>query len=359
MDRLNESSDKRIEFGITTGTAATAAALAAYLAIKNKTVNFVDIKTPVGILKIEVSDFQKLNNKSGKSCILKKSYRDPDVTKNIEICAQVNIIDHDNIIIKGGEGVGTVTKPGLQLPVGEAAINPTPRKMIEENLKLFLEGNKGLEVIISVPQGKRIAKKTMNSRLGILGGISILGTTGIARPMSSKAYMESLKCQIDVALAQGFKELIFVPGNIGQNLAQKILNVKKDQIVQMSNYVGYMLNEASKKGVEKITMVGHAGKLVKIAAGIYNTKNSIADGRAEIITAYSGLAGANKETLNRIFKSKTTENMIDILEEKDLVRNVFDPIADSIKSRCREKYKMRFDVIIARMDGTILNSYFK
>ncbi|MCC7558775.1 MAG: cobalt-precorrin-5B (C(1))-methyltransferase CbiD [Methanobacteriaceae archaeon] len=356
MERFNKSPNKEIEFGITTGTAAAAASLAAFLAIKNKTISFVDIKTPVGILKIDVANSKCLDEKSGQACILKKSYNDPDVTKNMKICAQVKIIDQPQIIIKGGKGVGTITKPGLQVPVGEAAINPTPQSIIEENLKLFLEKNQGLEVIISAPNGEEIAKKTMNPRLGIIGGISILGTTGIARPMSSKAYMESLTCQIDVALAQGYDQLIFVPGNIGQELALKILTKEEDQIVQMSNFVGYMLKEAAHKGVKNIILMGHAGKLVKIAAGIFNTKNSIADGRAEIIAAYAGLVGAPQDIIKKVFESKTTEDMIEILNEKDLVKEVFNSIAESIKYKCEKRFSINFEVIIVRMDGTILNS---
>lgn len=354
MVNFNESPGKEVDFGITTGTAAAAAALAAFLAIKNGNTNFVDIITPVGTLKIEVSNSVKLNQYTGTACILKKPYKDPDVTTNIKICARVKIIER-GIIIKGGKGVGIVTKSGLQVPVGQPAINPKPMSMIRENLNQVLKDDHGLEVEICVPQGEKIAKKTMNPRLGIVGGISILGTTGIARPMSSKAYKESLNCQIDVALAQGYNDLIFVPGNIGQKLAVKILSAKEDQIVQMGNFVGYMLEQASLKGVEKITLLGHAGKLVKMAAGIFNTKNSIADGRAEVIASYAGLAGAPKGVIKRIFESKTTEDMIDILEENNLVKDVFNPIAKSIKHKCQERFSIALEVIIVRMDGTILN----
>ncbi|MDI6644891.1 MAG: cobalt-precorrin-5B (C(1))-methyltransferase CbiD [Methanobacteriaceae archaeon] len=355
MVNFNESPRKEFDFGITTGTAATAAALAAFLAIKNKDINFVDIITPVGTLKIEVSNSKKLNQYTGTACVLKKPYKDPDVTTNMEICARVKIIEK-GIIIKGGKGVGTVTKPGLQVPVGQPAINPAPMDMIRENLNRVLKEDHGIEVEICVPQGEKIAQKTMNPRLGIVGGISILGTTGIARPMSSKAYKESLNCQIDVALAQGYNDLIFVPGNIGQKLALNILNAEEDQIVQMGNFVGYMLEQASVKGVKRIILLGHAGKLVKIAAGIFNTKNSIADGRAEVIASYAGLKGAPKSLIKRILESKTTEDMIEILEENNLVRDVFNSIADSIKYKCKERFSIDLEVIIVRMDGTILNN---
>lgn len=344
-------------YGITTGSAATAATLAAFLAINNSNIPHVKIETPFGILKIIVNCSKKLNSNSGKACVIKMPYNDPDVTKNLKICADVRIIEDNEIKIKGGKGVGKVTKPGLQIPVGEHAINPVPMQMIMTNLQKVLPEGKGAEVIISVPNGEEIAKKTMNSRLGITGGISILGTTGIARPMSSKAYKESLACQIDVAVAEEYEDLIFVPGNIGERLALQILDAEKDQIIQMSNFVGYMLNNAEEKGARKITLFGHAGKLIKIAAGIFNTKNSVADGRREIIAAYCGLLGADKELIHAIFKSKTTEDMIDILDKENMTFDVFREIGKSIKERCQEKYKIDFDVIIVRMDGRILNKH--
>ncbi len=350
-----EKNDKNSPYGITTGSAATGAALAAFLAINNDEISCINIKTPFGILKILVNCSKKLNSDSGMACVIKMPYNDPDVTKNLKICAQVKVTENNAIEIKGGKGVGKVTKPGLQVPVGEYAINPVPRQMIKSNLQKALPEGKGAEVTIFVPEGEEIAKKTMNSRLGITGGISILGTTGIARPMSSKAYKESLACQIDVAVAEGYEDLIFVPGNIGERLALQILDVHKDQIIQMSNFVGYMLNKAQEKGVRKITLFGHAGKLIKIAAGIFNTKNSVADGRREIIAAYCGLLGIDKEIIQSIFKSKTTEDMIDILDKENMTFHVFDLIGKSIKERCQEKYRLDFDVIIVRMDGKVLN----
>jgi cobalt-precorrin-5B (C1)-methyltransferase len=282
-------------------------------------------------------------------------YNDPDVTKNLKICADVKITDSNKITVNGGKGVGVVTKPGLQVPVGNHAINPIPRQMIKSNLQKILPSEKGAEVTIFVPHGEEIAKKTMNSRLGITGGISILGTTGIARPMSSHAYKESLACQIDVAVAEGFEDLVFVPGNIGERIAKEILDVNEDQIVQMGNFVGFMLEKALEKGVSKITLLGHAGKIIKIAAGIFNTKNSVADGRREIIAAYCGLLGADKELIDEIFRSKTTEDMIDILDKENMTFDVFSKIGKAVKEKCHERAKIDFEVIIVRMDGTILN----
>lgn len=345
---------KDFPYGITTGSAATAASLAALLAIKNEPINQATIDSPFGKLPIEIHSSQKLNSNLGQACVIKMPYNDPDVTKNLKVCAEVKITDFKDIIIKGGTGVGTVTKPGLQVPVGEPAINPVPREMITSTLKKALL-DKGAQVTIFVPDGEKVARKTMNHRLGITGGISILGTTGIARPMSSSAYKESLACQIDVAIAEGFRDLVFVPGNIGQNIATKILNVEEDQIVQMGNYVGFMLDHALKKGVKKITLLGHAGKIIKIAAGIFNTKNSVADGRHEIIAAYCALLGADKKLISEIFKSKTTEEMIDILDTREMTKGVFNLIAAAVKEKCTQRANIDFEVIIVRMNGEILN----
>jgi cobalt-precorrin-5B (C1)-methyltransferase len=342
-------------YGITTGSAATAAAVAALLTVNGNITSQIDIETPFGILKIDINCSRKISSNSGRACVIKMPYNDPDVTTNLKICADVKITEDNEIKIKGGEGVGKVTKPGLQIPVGEHAINPVPRQMIEINLQKVLPKGKGAEVIIFVPKGEEIAKRTMNSRLGITGGISILGTTGIARPMSSKAYKESLACQIDVAVAEGYEDLIFVPGNIGERLAVKILDAPKDKIVQMSNFVGYMLDKAEEKGISKIMLFGHAGKLIKIAAGIFNTKNSVADGRREIIAAYCGLLGADQKLIESIFKSKTTEDMITILDKENMTYSVFELIGKSIKEKCHEKYNIDFDIIIVTMNGRILN----
>ena len=208
------------DFGITTGSAATAAALAALLSIKGE-VSSVNIKTPLGCLDISVKSSSKLDDNSGKASVVKMPYHDPDVTINLEIQAEVRLLDKTGINIRGGEGVGKITKPGLQLPVGEVAINPVPREMIRSNLEDALPPGKGADVLITIPQGREIARKTMNPRLGIVDGISILGTTGIARSMNTDSFQKAKKCQLDVAMAEGYHEVVFVPGNIGEKMARK------------------------------------------------------------------------------------------------------------------------------------------
>lgn len=349
--------DDGISFGITTGSGATAAALAALKMILEDSVHkYIKISIPSGELEIEIQNAKKISKNIAQASVIKKPYPDPDVTINLEIGAEVELTNHSEIIIIGGEGVGTITKPGLQIPVGQAAINPVPQKMINENIQKYLPDGKGAIITIFVPKGKEIASRTMNPRLGIINGISILGTTGIARPMSLESFKKANSCQLDIAQGQGYEELIFVPGNIGEKLALKSMNVEKDQIIHMSNYVGYMLEQAVEKKVKKVILFGHAGKLIKIAGGIFNTKHSVADGRREIMTAHAALAGVSQENLKEIFYSKTTEDMINILIQSKAEKEVFNSIAQAIKENIEDRYHLELEVIIVRMNGTVLNS---
>ena len=166
--------------------------------------------------------------------------------------------------------------------------------MIKENLEKILPSNKVAKVIISIPKGEEISSKTMNPRLGIVNGISILGTTGIARSMDNTAYKNSIVTQIDVAIAEKVENLVFVPGNIGEKLALKDLNIRKEEIIQTGNFIGFMFEEAKKRGINSFTLFGHIGKLVKLAGGIFNTKHAVADGRCEIFAAHTALVGCEK-----------------------------------------------------------------
>lgn len=234
--------------------------------------------------------------------VIKDAGGDIDITNGIEIITEVELKKgKKDVIIKGGEGVGIVTKNGLQVKKGEPAINPKPREMIRNNLLKLLNDDEVVEVTISIPKGKELAKKTLNPKLGIVGGLSILGTTGIVRPMSNEAYMNSLAPQIDVALANGYKRLIFVPGNIGTKYAKQLLNANDDEIIEVSNFWGFMLDKAKEKGVEEILIFGHAGKIIKLAGGIYNTHSKVADCRNEILAAYSSLFIDDKEAIKKFY----------------------------------------------------------
>ena len=343
--------------GVTTGTIATACSLAAIDAILDSPdIVCVNVKTPKKELDILIDDCRKLSDNSAVAVAHKNPYNDPDVTVNLDIVANVELIEfcEKKVIITGGEGVGIITKPGLQIPVGEYAINPVPRKMIK-NLEGKVPEGKSAKVTISIPEGKEIARKTMNPKLGIVDGISVLGTTGIARSMSSEAYKNSIVTQIDVATASNIDDLVFVPGNIGEKLALKRLDITKEQIIQTGNFVGFMFEEAKKRGIDKFTYFGHIGKLIKVAGGIFDTKHAVADGRREIMITHAAICGAPKEILEELYDSATTDDMLDILSEINLQKVVANSIATAIKERCHQRFELELDVILVDMEGNYLN----
>lgn len=349
--------------GVTTGTVATACSLAAIDAILDTPdIACVKVETPKKTLDIIIDECHLLSPSKAYAVAHKNPYNDPDVTVDLAIVSTVELIDRtfeeSNVIITGGEGVGKITKPGLQIPVGDYAINPVPRKMIMNNISGKVPEGKVAVVKISIPEGERIAKKTMNPKLGIVGGISILGTTGIARSMSSDAYKNSIVTQLDVALASNIENLVFVPGNIGEKLALKKLDIGKEQVVQTGNYVGFMFEEAEKRGITKFTFFGHIGKLIKVAGGIFNTKHAVADGRREIMVAHAALCGADKDSIQKLFDSKTTDDMMSILDELEISTEVSNSIALSIKDRCMQRFELDLNVILVDMEGNYLNNNF-
>ena len=350
--------------GVTTGTVATACSLAALDAIlESPDIACVKVETPKKTLDILIDECKLLSPNKAQATAHKNPYNDPDVTVNLDIIATVELFDRtcekSDIIITGGVGVGKITKPGLQIPVGEYAINPGPRKMIVKNLRDKIPDGKTAKVTISIPEGVEIARKTMNPKLGIVGGISVLGTTGIARSMSSDAYKNSIVTQIDVAIASGIEDLVFVPGNIGEKLAIKDLGIAKEQIIQTGNFVGFMFEEAEKRGVKKFTYFGHMGKLIKVAGGIFDTKHAVADGRREIMVTHAALCGADRKSLERLFDSKTTDDMMDILNDINLSVEVSNSIASAIHERCMQRFDLDLNVILVDMEGNYLNSNMK
>ena len=349
--------------GVTTGTVATACSIAALdIILGESDIACVNVETPKKTLDIIIDECKSLSSFKAYAVAHKNPYNDPDVTVDLAIVSTVELIDRtdekSNVIITGGEGVGKITKPGLQIPVGDYAINPVPRRMIESNIKDKIPDDKVAVVTISIPEGKKIAKKTMNPKLGIIDGISILGTTGIARSMSSEAYKNSIVTQLDVALASNIDNLVFVPGNIGEKLALKNLDITKEQIVQTGNYVGFMFEDAQKRGITKFTFFGHIGKLIKIAGGIFNTKHAIADGRREIMVTHAALCGVDKNNLQKLFDSKTTDDMMSILDELNISTEVSNSIAFAIRERCIQRFDLDLNVILVDMEGNYLNNNF-
>lgn len=346
-----------LKYGNTTGACATAAAKAALITLLHDPVDKVGIPSPLGVrFEILVKECRKLTERTAVAHVIKDAGDDVDVTDNLKISATVKLTDNGQIVIKSGEGIGIVTKPGLPVSQGEPAINPTPRKMIREGIREVLPNGKGVEVTISVPQGEKVSQKTLNPKLGIIGGISILGTTGVVKPVSKEAYKRSLEPQIDVVIAQEYSRIILVPGNIGEKWAKQILEVPEDVIVQTGDYIGYMLDKAVEKGMKEIMIFGHPGKLVKLAAKVFNTHHKVADARMEVIAAYAGSVGADTKQINRMLQSNTTEEAMELLNKSNLLRSTFDKIAGKICSSALERVenKAKISAVMVSLSGDIV-----
>lgn len=331
---------KKLKLGFTTGSCVTAASkAAATMLLTGEVQEQVRLETPKGILlNLEVEDIT--SDKESVSCkIIKDGGDDPDATHGMKICATVKKIPF-GIEIDGGKGVGRVTKEGLACSVGEAAINPTPRLMIKEALIEVAEKHNykgGFKVIISADGGEEVAKRTFNPRLGIIGGISILGTSGIVEPMSERALIETIHVEIDSRTSKGEDKLLICPGNYGRDFALREFNIDLETGIKCSNYIGEALDYSVYKGVKRIMLIGHAGKISKVAAGIMNTHSRMADGRKEIFAAHGAMAGATREQVMRIMEATTTDEIDCLLEEmklKDKVwKTVMDKIVENLKYR--------------------------
>lgn len=327
MDSFITKDGKKLRRGYTTGSCAAAASKAAAIMLLGDTVlDTVYLMTPRGIgLNLTVHEIVRGEN--SVSCgIVKDSGDDPDVTNGMTVYSWVEKTDvpHE-ILIDGGEGIGRVTKPGLDQPVGNAAINSTPRRMITDELRQVCEDtgyNGGLKVIISAPAGVEIAKKTFNPRLGIVGGLSILGTTGIVEPMSDEAVVETIRTELSMRAASGKTVVLFTPGNYGADYIKNELHIDPEIAVTTSNFIGDAFALAAEFGFRGALLVGHIGKLIKVAGGMFNTHSRYGDCRMEIFASHAGMCGASAEVVRKIMDSAMTDDMLAILEEAGLRQTV-------------------------------------
>lgn len=347
--------------GYTTGSCATAAAkVAALMALRQQAINQVSIVTPSGItLRLNVEQ-PLICGQQASAAIRKDGGDDVDATHGMLIFAQVALNDSGSITIGGGEGVGTVTRKGIGLPIGSAAINRTPRQTIEQAVREVIGPERGADIVIFAPEGEERAQKTYNGRLGILGGISIIGTTGIVTPMSEESWKRSLALELEMKRAQGMTSVILVPGNHGERFVQEHMQIDAERVVTMSNFVGYMLQEAQRLGFQRVVLVGHLGKLIKVAAGIFHTHSHIADGRMETLVARLALLGAPHEFLRAVFECSTTEAAMELIEQQGW-QAVYDDIAQAIGERVKQM--LRFapqpfccDVVLFSFDNVVLGS---
>ncbi len=336
MEQFVYKNHKKLRCGYTTGSCAAAASKAAALMLlMGKKLETVSLMTPGGVLlELKVEDI--CVEPGQVSCAVRKDGGDdPDVTNGILVYAAVRRKEEPGIDILGGKGVGRVTKPGLEQPVGEAAINRVPRQMIRESLEEALRScgcGGGLQVTISIPEGEALAAKTFNPRLGIVGGISILGTSGIVEPMSESALIETIRVEMRQRLAGECRYLLVVPGNYGLDFLEEYgQGLDTEQAVKCSNYVGEAVDAAVEFGARGLLLVGHIGKFVKLAGGIMNTHSHNADARMELLTVHAALLGAPLELLQKMMACVTTDDALQYLKEAGLLEPVMERLLERME----------------------------
>ena len=342
MDDYAYVNGKKLRKGFTTGTCATAATAAAISMILNQDIEEkVTVSTANGVeVTMDIKD-PSFGELTASAAVEKDGGDDADVTHGLLIYSTVTLLpDSNDIEIDGGEGVGRVTQKGLKCDVGMAAINPTPRAMIEKTARQLLGPNCGAKIIISVPGGEETAKLTYNSRLGIVGGISILGTTGIVNPMSEESWKASITIELTMLYNQGYRSVVLAPGNYGEDFATNVLGIPPHRIVNMSNFVGHVLKEVQRIGFTRVLMVGHMGKFVKVAGGIFSTHSKDSDARMEIIMANLALLGAPVELLEKVDQCITTDAAGTLIEEYHY-EEVYQVLVDKMKFRSERLLRNR------------------
>ena len=355
---------KKLRCGYTTGTCAAAATKAAVrMLLTQIPVKEIKINTPKGItLNLEILDITITDNYV--ICAVKKDAGDDaDCTNGILVYSKASF-EPSGIIIDGGTGIGRITKPGLEQPEGAAAINSVPRKMIKQAALEELENaglESGLKIIISSPEGEELAKKTFNPRLGIKGGISILGTSGITEPMSEKALIDTIYIEMKQKKSQyKYKEVLLIsPGNYGRNFAMETWGINLEQGLKCSNFIGETLDMAFMLGFKKILFIGHIGKLIKIAAGIMNTHSNVADARMETLCSCAVLAGCNIETACNILQCTTTDEVIPILERQNILNKTMDIMLGKILANMKGRTENQIEIeviVFSNQAGTLAMS---
>lgn len=354
---------KKMRYGFTTGSCAAAAAkAAAYMLLSGRQKNTITIETPKGIpYTADVLEITR-GEKAVQCAVRKDGGDDPDITSGALIYAEVSLTDHTRmqatdtrIHIDGGIGVGRVTKPGLDQPVGNAAINHVPREMIaKEVLEVcdLMDYKGNLQVIISVPEGEAIAKQTFNPRLGIVGGISILGTSGIVEPMSNQALLDTIRVELNQRRAEGFDYIAVAPGNYGLDFMKKAYGYDLDKSVKCSNFIGVTIDMAVECGFTRMLLTGHIGKLIKVAGGIMNTHSKEADCRMELLSAFAIHEGAGADVAAKILDCVATEEAVRLLREAGKQQEVMDYAMERIMFYLNKRAGGRMQIDCIMYDNT-------
>ena len=352
-----------MRYGFTTGSCAAAAAkAAAYMLLSGRQKNTITIETPKGIpYTAEILEITR-GEKAVQCAVRKDGGDDPDITSGALIYAEVSLTDHTRtqvtdmrIHIDGGIGVGRVTKPGLDQPVGNAAINHVPREMIaKEVLEVcdLMDYKGNLQVIISVPEGEAIAKQTFNPRLGIVGGISILGTSGIVEPMSNQALLDTIRVELNQRRAEGFDYIAVAPGNYGLDFMKKAYGYDLDKSVKCSNFIGVTIDMAVECGFTRMLLTGHIGKLIKVAGGIMNTHSKEADCRMELLSAFAIHEGAGADVAAKILDCVATEDAVRLLREAGKQQEVMDYAMERIMFYLNKRAGGRMQIDCIMYDNT-------
>lgn len=341
---------KKLRLGYTTGSCAAAASkAAAFMLLSGRRKEHIMLETPKGItLELDIEDIQ-ISDTAVSCAVRKDAGDDPDITDGALVYSMVSLCREPGVHIDGGEGVGRVTKPGLDQPVGNAAINTVPRSMIRENveevMRLF-DCREGLIVMISIPNGAELAKKTFNPRLGIVGGISVLGTTGIVEPMSEKALVDTIRTELTQRRAMGFENALLTPGNYGAEFIRSSLGIDPEAAVQTSNFIGDSLDICRELGFKRILLIGHIGKLVKLSGNMMNTHSKYGDCRMEILAAHAGAEGADKKLIADILCCVACDEAIRLMREKDpaLERHTLDAVMKTAQANLARRAGEEMDV---------------
>ena len=346
---------KKLREGFTTGSCAAAAALACCLWIRDGACpRQVCIAVPEGRSYAP----EIIPHPDGSCGVVKDSGDDPDITNGMEIVSKVELLQESGEIrFFAGEGVGIVTEPGLKIPQGEPAINPVPRKMIAEAVRSVF-GDRAAKVTVSIPGGRETALRTFNPRLGIQGGLSILGTSGVVRPMSEEALKESLYAELKMRVQQGHSHLIFTFGNQGEEAMHALY--PELCVVQVSNEIGFMLDAAAELGVRRLLIGGHPGKLAKVSAGVMQTHSRTGDARREAIVTQLALMSAPVELLQSVYSGVTTDAAIKAIHDAGYDA-VWDRLAEAAQRYCtlRVRGEIKIDVVFTDARGAVLGKWME